>query len=322
MVREIRPVVDMRSIIGLARWMKRSRFHIVHTHASKAGFAGRVAAKIARVPVVIHTPHGWAFHPFIPRRTFLFYLALEKLAARWCDVIICVSAEQAAWTRQLHIGRPSQVHTILHGVPVKPRRGHDAAASLRTQLGARLDTSLILSVARLVPEKNHADLLRSMSLLRKDVPSAKLLLAGDGTLRAQLENLAQDLGLDSTVQFLGFRRDVDHLLDACDIFVLSSLREGMPLALLEAMAAEKAVVATDIMGMREAIEHGRTGMLVPPRDPHALAAAIGELVKNRDEASAMARRAREEIENRFSLERHIGELQGLYEQLLKRKHRA
>jgi glycosyltransferase involved in cell wall biosynthesis len=319
MVREIKPVIDARSLIGLARWMRQNRFDVVHTHGSKAGFVGRLAAKIVRVPVIVHTAHGWAFNPFQARRTFVFYLTLERLAARWCDAIICVSGEQAAWTRQLHVGRPSQVHTILYGIPVKPRRGHDATASPRTELGARLDTSLILSVARLMPQKNHADLLRAMSLLREDVPSAKLLLAGDGALRERLETLAQSLGLDSSVQFLGFRTDVDHLLDACDVFVLSSLWEGMPLALLEAMAAEKAVIATDIMGTREAIRHGETGVLVPPRDPHALAAAIEELVKNREKASAMARRAREEIENRFSLERHFQELQGLYEGLLNRK---
>jgi glycosyltransferase involved in cell wall biosynthesis len=299
--------------------MRQNGFHIVHTHASKAGFVGRLAAKMARVPVVVHTAHGWAFNPFQPRRTFVFYLTLERLAARWCDAIVCVSGEQSAWSRRLRLGRPGQVRTMLYGIPAKPRRTETHAAALRKELGARLDTSLILSAARLMPQKNHADLLRAMSLLREDVPAAKLLLAGDGALRGRLETLAQSLGLDSSVVFLGFRTDIDHLLHACDIFVLSSLWEGMPLALLEAMAAEKAVVATDIMGTREAVQNGRTGLLVPPRNPHALAAAIRELVENRDEATRMARRAREQIETRFSFEQHFCELQGLYESLLRKK---
>jgi len=315
MTRPIRPQLDAAAVMALAWWLRRERVDVVHTHTSKAGFLGRLAARIAAVPVVVHTVHGFAFHEFTPPARLRVYAALERLAARWCDRIITVSQAHADWAAQLRIGRPGQVVAVPNGIAPGPPPDAARRAAVRRDLGIAEDALALISVGRFDPEKNHLDLLPALESL----PRAVLLLAGEGPLRDELEAAVARRRLKGRVRFLGFRRDVPALLEAADAFVFASVREGMPIVLLEAMAAGLPIVANRIMGNREVVADGETGYLVPPRRPDLFAEALCRLFADRERARAMGLAGRLRLERQFTLARTLARLEDVYDDLLSRR---
>jgi glycosyltransferase involved in cell wall biosynthesis len=316
LVRPIRPAQDLAGIVRLARWMRARRFDVVHTHTSKGGFMGRLAARLAGVPLILHTAHGLPFHEFSHPAKVKVYSALKRLAALCCDKIISVSREHGDWIVLLRIAPREKVVVIRNGVQIGPPPDEAARHAARALLGLDDSVPLLLCAGRVVRQKNHADALRAMISLSARFPGARLLIAGDGPLRPQLELLAQRLGVRDSVSFLGFRSDVPSLLAAADVVPMPSLWEGMPLALLEAMAACRPCVANAIMGIREVVRHGETGILVPPKQPEALAAGIAAVLQEPDRAEVMARNARRQVEAEFSVERFLREHEALYAELL------
>jgi glycosyltransferase involved in cell wall biosynthesis len=319
MTRPIRPQLDAAAVMALAWWLRRERFDVVHTHTSKAGFVGRLAARLAGVPVVVHTVHGFAFHEFTPPARLRVYAALERLAARWCDRIITVSQAHADWAARLGIGRPGQVVAVPNGIAPRPFPDPAHRAQVRRDLGITNDAILLLSVGRLEPQKNQVDLLRAMNALGARLGGALLAIAGEGPLHDALSARIAELGLTGRCRLLGFRRDVPDLLAAADAFVLSSLWEGTPIVLLEAMAAGLPVVANRIMGNREVVADGETGYLVPPRRPDFLAEALCRLFADPAQARAMGLAGRLRLERQFTLARTLSRLEDVYDDLLSRR---
>lgn len=318
LVRAIRPHLDLAALWACHRLIRKGRFDLVHTHTSKAGIVGRMAARLAGGCRVVHTPHGHVFYGYFgPFVTRLFVWA-ERLMARWTDALITLTDREAEEHLALGVGRPGQFVTIFSGVPLPEGPASTPPGDLparRRALGLPPEGLLIGSVGRLDRVKGHATLVRAFAEVLPRHPGAHLILTGEGEERAAHETLAAGLGVSERVWFLGWRRDVAELLEVMDLFVLPSVNEGMGRAVVEAMAAGLAVVATRVGGVPQMVNDGVTGLLVPPEDPAQLATAIDRLLSRPEEREAMGRAGRSEAPS-FSAEAMCERTDALYRRLL------
>ena len=320
--RSIHPIRDLRSFIVLCRLMMRERPHVVHTHTAKAGALGRVAAFATGVPVVIHTFHGSVFSGYFGTLGSRVYETVERLLARITDAIIGISpvlvGELAA-----HRLRPRHgIRTIPLGLELNGFVNAPGArpGALRQRLGLAKNVKLIGSVGRLAPVKDLQTLFSAVrraanvkDVLNDDVHVA---IIGDGPERSHLESLRDELGLASHVHFTGFLSELENVYPDLDCVVNSSLNEGTPVALIEAMAAGVPVVATAVGGTPDLLRGGALGALVPPGDPNALANALSETLEDRDASLARAGEARIAVLQEYRSERLIQDMETLYRELL------
>ena len=268
--RELSPSDDLKALIWMYRFMTSERFHIVHTHTSKAGILGRLAGRLAGVPVSVHTFHGNIFEGFFGSFASSLFLLLERAMAKLTDRFVAVSNRNLSYFVRRGIAPRGKFRLIYNGVDPGRFSGMDKLAA-KEALGLP-QGPVVGTVAALVPVKGLEYFLEAARSVSSEVPRTAFVIAGGGVLEETLRKMAKDLGLD--VRFLGPRKDVPLVLSALDVFVLPSLSEGMGLSIMEAMAAGLPVVATEVGGVPELVVDGRTGILVPPKDPDALAEAI------------------------------------------------
>jgi len=321
--REIEPIEDIKALSELIILLRQERYDVVHTYTATPGFLGRIAARLARVPVVLHHQAGWTVTEFSSFGEKLLYLPLEYLATLASTKSICVSHAVARQAAVLGMPRHKLV-TICNGIAPEP-----FLAATRNGLGREFRRSLkipeeyivIGGTGRLAPQKDNSTLIRSLVALKGFLPSRRfcLVLAGDGPEKQELEDLSRSLGVSEQVRFLGFYKDIPRLLDGVDIFVSTSLWEGLSISLLEAMASAKPIVATNILPNAELIEHEVTGLLVPPKNPEEVAKAIVRFVNDPDLAQRCGIAARQRVLDRYTIERMFQETWDLYLQLLKEK---
>ena len=318
--REIAPQHDLHTLQILVRLMRRQRPHIAHTHTAKAGFVGRVAARIARVPVVIHTFHGNIFQGYFgPAKTRLF-VGIERTLARSTDRIIVLSEQQQAEILALGIGRASQFETIPLGLNLEPFVKADKwRGQLRAELGVNARTPLIGIVARLVPIKAIHLFLEAAQSVLKTRPDALFLVVGDGELRAELEAQSRALGIENSVRFMGFRADLPRIYADLSCVVLCSLNEGLPVAIIEALSAARPVVATDVGSVKNLVTSGETGILVPAQDIGALAAGITRVLNEPEIAQGWGLAGRERVYPTLGIGRLVEDIESLYERILREK---
>lgn len=316
--RDIRPLWDLAGLYRLRDLLRREPYEIVHTHTSKAGFVGRLAARLAGVPVIVHTAHGFAFHERSSVSARLFYSALERIASRWCDQIVSVSEFHRSWALELGICKPFKIVAIPNGI-ADVRSPKIAPAELRRRLGVREGNLFILSMARLAADKGLEYLVEAATILKRTERRFQVVIAGDGPARGRLHGLARDLGIADRVIFLGFREDVDDLLAACDLVVLPSLREGLSIALLEAMAAGKPIIATSIGSHLELASQADMARLVPPADANAICAAVLRVARDPALMARLGTSARTLFERRYTEDRMLNSYRQLYFDLLKLK---
>ena len=337
-------LMDVFVVFQLVALFHRQSPHIIHTHKSKAGAVGRVAAWAykwltpgtlllrPRSCRVVHTYHGHVLHSYFgPFKTRLF-LAIERMLARCTDRIVVISEQQRQeLCEHYRIGRPQQYQVIPLGLDLK--EGPQRSGELRQELGlSPTDLLLVGIVGRLSQVKNHAMLLEAAALVIEDspelAPRLHFVIIGDGELRAELEARADELGLAAKVTFAGFRSDVVSLYPDLDLIALTSLNEGTPLTLIEAMHAGLPVVATEVGGVVDILgshapsesastaftlwDHGATS---PSRDPRAFADALCYLLERPDLRRNMGARAQAFVQTHFSVERLIEELETLYRTL-------
>lgn len=318
--RPIRPWRDYRGARRLRSLLQANRYDLVHTHTSKAGFVGRMAAKGAGVPAIVHTVHGFAFHEESGRLAVSAGALLERRAARWCDRIVTVSRFHREWALRLGIGGPEQLVAIPNGISTRrltPTRGRDA---LRASLGLSEDTVAILTTGRLAAQKGLEHLIAAVPQVVSSARGpVRFILAGDGPLKTTLLELARGLGVEAHVSFAGFRQDVGDLLEAADLVALPSIREGLSIALLEAMAVGKPIVATTIGSNREVAGPSQAAWLVPPKNPGALASAIVGLVEDPDRARALGLAARSTFLASYTEAHMIGAYREVYRSLARCK---
>jgi len=316
LVRELAPAQDAGALLALYQMMRRRRVDLVHTHTSKAGILGRVAARLAGVPRIVHTPHGHVFHGYAGAAKTRLFVLLERWAARFTDRIVALTDQEARDHLARGIGRPDQFVTIPSGVDLEPfdKPAGDPIA-LRASLGLPPGAVIVGSVGRLEPIKGHRYLVEAVGLLTPRFPDLHLVLAGDGALRAELTAQARAAGIGDRVRCLGWRDDTPAILDALDVFAFPSLNEGMGRALVEAMAAGCPIVASRAGGIPDVLGDGEAGVLVEPGSSPALAAGIERLLGDPGLCARLAETGRVRAQ-RYGLRTMLDRLEQLYRELL------
>ena len=296
----------------LARLLKDQQVDVVHSY-SGVYRDGCLAALLARVRVIVHTDHG----RFYPDRRWTRWN--HRFFSRFRDRVIGVSNSVGEFLIDEVGIAPDKVMTIYDGIDLAVyRKFVDRTAKLH-ELGLPTECLVVGMVSRMVPVKDHKTFLKAARLVVEAVPKAHFVLVGDGPLEADLKNEVEELGISTHVSFLGFRKDIPELMRLFDLIVLSSLHESFSLVLAEAMACEKAVVATRVGGIPEVVEDGVTGLLVPPREPESLARSIVELLTDPPRRKAMGLAGKARVEERFSIETMVCSHEALYESLLEQK---
>ena len=303
---------SLAQMVRIAGEFRRHRVRVVHSYLFHANWFGTVTARLARVPVAIVSKRSMDVYPRARDRW------ANRLVNRLADRMTAVAG---AVRDHVHAteGCPLEKIVVIPngiGAPVPARV--DRADVLRVGAGDQV----IGTITRLVWKRGHEALLEAAAIVTRTEPSAKLLVVGDGPLRPALEEQAQRLGLNGAVRFLGAVPEAARLLPQFDVFVLSSLWEGMSNGLLEAMAAGRPVVATRVGGNPEVVVDGESGLLVPPKDPQALADAVLRLLRDRELAHRLGEAARRRIESQFTLEQMVSRMEDLYQDLLARKRAA
>lgn len=299
-----RPGNDLRFVRDLYRLFRRERPHVVHTHAWGTLLEGLVAARLARVPFIVHGEHGTLQLRGYQRR-------LQRAAWSRVDRVLSVSSRLAE-RMAAETGFPAdRIMTLRNGVDLS-RFGRHRRDDARQALGLPRDGFVVGTAGRLVPVKDQATLLDAVAQVRRAGHEVTLVLAGDGPLRSDLEARAASLGINRDVRFLGHCDRIELVLSALDVFVLSSISEGMSNTILEAMATGLPVVATHVGGADELIEDGVSGLLVPSRSPEEIASAVIQLLQDPARRHTMAVAARKRAESEFSLPSFTARYENMY----------
>jgi glycosyltransferase involved in cell wall biosynthesis len=322
LVRDPHVIRDTRALHHLSAVMRHGDYQIVHTHTTKAGILGRIAARLARVPIVVHTPHGHAFHGYLNRAGSEALRRIERWLARRTDRIICLTAAERQEHVDFGICHPQQIEVIHSGVDIaRFGRAADDPIGRRRALGLPAHGPLVGCVARLVPVKGVRHLLEAAPALSAAVPGSRVVFVGGGPLRAEMEQRARALNLDGAVVFLGLRDDVAELMPLFDVVVLPSLNEGMGRAAVEAMAAGRPVVGSRVSGIQDVVTNDVSGILVPPAEPREIATAVLRILRDPALAGRLSAGARHRARS-YSVEAMMAKIHALYHDLLGARHRA
>jgi len=277
--RAINPFKDIPAFFEIVRLIRKHKIDIVHTHSSKAGIIGRLAAGYAGVTNVVHTVHGWSFNDCQPGWVPWFFLWMEKLAARRTKRIIVVSESDRQKGIRSRIAQEPRFTHIPYGVDMEGCSRAEAQG-LKKELGIAAGEQVVVDISCLKPQKAPEDFVRVAHAVALRHARARFILVGDGVLRPRVTALRARLGLQDTLILAGWRRDIPRILTAADILVLTSLWEGDPLVVHEAMRCGIPVVATNTGGVAETVEEGVTGFLVAPHDVHGMTDKIGVLLED------------------------------------------
>ncbi len=300
--------------LKLTRLLRAARPDIVHTHGYFASVIGRLAARRAEIPVILTHVHStyWEYR----KR----HLMIERKLSRFTQKIICCSRAVENFVKNTEKITDDKTIVIYNGVDEERFSPFKSPTSIRTELGMDEKAAVVGTVSSLTSHKGHEYFIQATSLVLNTLPSAKFLIVGDGPLRKKLENQAKNLNIHPSVIFTGTRKDIPEMLSLMDVFVLPShTREGLGIAIIEAMAAEKPVVATDIGGIPEVVNHGETGLLVPPGDPESLSKAIIELLQNPLRAKTMGEKGRTRVKEKFTTKKMLSEIEHVYQSLTRER---
>jgi len=320
LVRRISPACDIMALYHLIRIIKKDKPDLVHTHTSKAGILGRLAAKIADVPCIVHTPHGHVFYGHFGPLLSKLFIGLEKIFSFVTHRIISLTDGEKEDYIKLALCPPEKLSRIHSGVDIgKFKQAPVRVSEKKHSLGLPQKRLVVGFVGWLLPIKGPMHLLKAMEDVWQEYDDPVLVFLGKGDLDAELRAEALKTGSNGRVHFLGWRDDIDEIMPIFDILVLPSLNEGMGRVLVEAMAAGKPIVASNVGGIPDLVQHGINGLLVPPGDEKALAAGIKQIIASPDKAESMGRQGRG-LCNRFSLEAMIEKIDGLYQDLFALRH--
>lgn len=312
--RPINPLKDFFALIEIYRFIKKNNVGIVHTHSSKAGILGRLAAKLAKVKFIIHTVHGWSFNDYQPAIKRLCFIRLERFCSWFTDKLIVISNYDKQTGLNNRIGEEDKYALIRYGIDYAAFERKDP--EIRKELGIATDELVVGMVACFKPQKHPQDFIKLAYLTRKISPRVKFILIGDGILRKTVERLIRKFNLEAQVILTGWRRDVSRILSVIDIFVLTSLWEGLPIAALEAMASSKPIIATHSGGISEVICEGKTGFLVSPGDTNRISQRLGGLLKDENLRRELGENAKNSLNGNYCLENMLSNTENLYRDLV------
>lgn len=312
--REVRAFADLRALAELRAAIHRFRPDIVHTHSSKAGILGRLAARREAVPVVVHSIHGFGFgaHQSWPvRRAFL---AAERVAARWTTAFVAVSRKNLEDGVRWGLFPASRARVIRSGIDLAPFRAHAGGDAVRRELGIPTSAPVVVQIACFKPQKAPERFVALAGLLAPRFPEARFVLVGDGELRPRLERLVREARLAGRVHLPGWRRDVPAILDMAAVATLTSRFEGLPRVLVEALAAGVPVAAMAVDGVAEVVRDGENGFLLAPGDVAGLAERVGRMLADAGLRARLAAAAGDHLEE-FDRGRMVRQQQELYREL-------
>ncbi len=321
LLRRINPFFDLLAFFSLYILLIKENPTIVHSHTSKAGLLGRLAAKLAGVPIIVHTPHGHVFFGYFgPFKTKIFIL-LEKLASRITDKIITLSNREKEDYILFKTAEEDKLSVICSGIGLNKFKESllSEKQNLKKELGIPGNSLIVGTAGRLVPVKGPEFLIKAAKYIISEYPDTYFIFTGDGPLEQDLKRKALEMGISENIIFLGWRNDVAKIISIYDIFVLPSLNEGMGRVLVEAMALGKPIVASNIGGIPDLVIHGKNGFLVPPKDPEELAKYIQILLEDEEKREKMGL-AGKEMSLNFSTENMVEKIAELYEELLIQKN--
>jgi len=320
--RELSPLRDVQTVLNLVRTLRRQRPHIVETHTAKAGAVGRLAARLAGVPVIIHVFHGHVFHSYFGLVKTRLFIGIERALARLTDRIITISPAQRHDIAQVYrIALLEKVLMIPLGLDLQPFATAKQAhfGHFRTALGIPTDVPLVGFVGRLTGVKNPSLFVKAAQRVVQRIPQACFVFVGDGELRPGLEKQVGALGLTQQVIFTGWQADMPAVYADLDLLALTSLNEGTPVTVIESLATGTPVVATAVGGVPDVVMDQQTGLLVPSGDADALAQAVVGLLRAPEHARALALEGQQNVLAHFGLARLVNDMESLYLALLKEK---
>lgn len=326
--RSVNPLSDLRTLISLVRTLFREQPDVVHTHTAKAGTLGRLAAFAynrtrgrQRRALVVHTFHGHVFEGYFSPTVNRLVRLTERWLARLTDVVITISPrQQDDIVRRFAVAPSSKTVVVPLGLDLDALFAvHAGSPDLRHEYGAAPGDVVVGYVGRLVPVKDVPTLLRAFAVALGSAPHLRLVVAGDGTERDAVESLTRELGIGARVHFARWVSDLPRFYASIDVFVLSSVNEGTPVAAIEAMAAGRPVVATSVGGVPDVVEDGRTGWLVPARDERGLAGAFVRLAETALERERFGQAGRERAQARYAHTRLVSDIEQLYTRELARR---
>jgi glycosyltransferase involved in cell wall biosynthesis len=313
--RAVRPLKDIRALLKLFRLMRRDRPDIVHTHTAKAGALGRTAALMARVPVVVHTYHGHVLSGYFNPLTSLFFRGVERALAPTSDVLLTVSESVREDLVRLRVAPADRVRVLPLGLDLEALKGPLPKGALRAEAGWGGDVRVVGAVGRLVPIKDLDTLIDVAALVAARADDVRFAVVGDGVERARLEARARSV-LGERMHFFGWRKDTAAVFGDLDVVVNTSLNEGTPVALIEALAAGRPVIATAVGGTCDLLEGGRFGVLAPAKAAHLIARAIQSVLDSTDAARRIAAEGQVTVLQRYSVARLLDDMATLYRGLL------
>jgi len=319
LIRQINPLMDMLALWKMIFIFRKKEYPIVHTHSSKAGILGRLAAKLAGVPIVIHTVHGWSFHDAMPPLTRKVYILLEQICARFTDALIIVTKGDREKGLLEGIGKPDQYHLIRSAIPLNEFNPQNYSRDqIRRDLGLPLDGPIVGTVGRFSAQKNPLEWVRVAEIIHREIPECCFLMVGDGPLRSQVESALVQLGLKERVLLPGISRNIPQLMAAMDVFLLTSRWEGLPRVIPQAMSMQLPVVATGVDGSAEVVMSGVNGFVCPPGDIDGLAKHCVNLLRDEQLRQKISQAGTRTVVNTFDLSQMIEGIDDLYALLIKK----
>ncbi len=308
---------DMRTLWTLIRLFRRERPAVVHTHTSKAGVVGRIAAWIAKVPVVVHTPHGHVFYGHFGSFRSWVFLQIERVLSVITHRLIALTEAERQDHLDRSVGKPGRFAVVPSGIDRERfGRARHQGKQQPDWFGCPPDALIVGSVGWLTDIKGHEYLLEAIAKLRQDFPSLHLVIVGSGDRHDALLQQACSLGLSDALHLLGHRDDVESCLAGMDLFVLPSLNEGMGRALIEAMAAGLPVIASRVGGIPAVVSHELTGLLVPPGDAGALAVALRRLLDQPEWAAQLGAAASRSVDSRYGSASMVRAIESIFTEAL------
>ncbi|TMP83641.1 glycosyltransferase family 1 protein [Pseudoalteromonas phenolica] len=312
LIREIHPISDLKSFFELYKVFKKEKFDIVHTHSAKTGLLGKLAAKAAGVPLIVHTVHGYPFPAAKSKFSKALYFLLEYLGAKLCDITICLHDDDANIAiNKLKTSR-SKVRVIPNGVDTEQYKPVEAVNKAKT------DIKSIGMVGRLWEQKDPVTLVKAAILLAQERKDFVVNIVGGGELQSQLEELISNAQAQEQIKLLGWRSDVAELLPHFDIFVLPSRWEGMPLAILEAQSCQVPCVVTNIQGNNYLVNDDYDGKLFEVEDAEGLKKVLAELLDNPEQLKRLGKNARAKIEADYDIRNRVNIIEALYTEQLRK----
>ena len=313
--REVSPYRDIRAFLSLYKLFKEEDFTIIHTHSSKAGLLARLAAVLNKTPIVIHTIHGFAFNDFMNMFKKNFFIYVEKLLAKWTDVLITVSNLNKKKIIDLNIAHENKIKNIYSGIDLSlfTNKRND---EFRKELNLENDHLLLGSVGRLSNQKDPITMIEAFGIISKPFPNAHLALVGDGELKGKILEKIDQLKLNDRIHLTGNKNNPWSVYHSMDLFIMSSIYEGLGRSITEALSCGVPVVCTDVEGVPEIVRDNITGILVRPKDSNKLADAIIRTLNDMETAKKMAEEGRRFVNDNFDVNKMVNDIDSLYNTLL------